>query len=616
MVLRSLQPKIARHVVRVPFTDFSSLVLALYDVEDGISRGLWTDFSPTDVKGKKPLGGQRSIDVSAISSTIPQLTGTHSSYAPQQYRPRAPHQSYDHAYMSPTLALPYPTAQGTERPLAIASTRPPQLRMDLHCTYHQGLEHEIDHCTALRHAIQDLIDQGLVHLGQPSVTTNSLLAHTTHAVPPPTDSMHSIDFAELDDHIHMLSWDESEPEPILSDEIYEMGRVTLGPRMSTPFRPVPEAASVQTATTPYVDNVHTSDVQYVIREGRIRIETTTTLEGLIHMVTAGRATCIGSDHTRPLYISISCSGHRVPSVLLDNGSALNICPLATAIAIGYAPSDLGPSTQIVRAYDSTRREVMGTLEIELLIAGAIPSSLHHKVKFIHNGLGFFRDFVAMSFDQHGSTVLSDGALGTSTSALAAPSSPDHVSLMTLYFSDEIDEHGTFSEIGDIVDGGVPHDEYVDEMLAMSMGQIEEIVQPELASPFDLFGVSVIEIAEEIQTTSAPEFADDVIVVDDLFDGPIGPVEGASDFVDPPLSFDVLSGFVSRFNDVHDSLFMDLSIFEYPPISYDITLSAPSSPTSQIFDIDDEIAQHDSNDDSSSASNSDPIDREFHLLQMT
>ena len=39
MVLRSLQSRVARHVVGVPFTDFGSLVLALYDVEDGISRG-------------------------------------------------------------------------------------------------------------------------------------------------------------------------------------------------------------------------------------------------------------------------------------------------------------------------------------------------------------------------------------------------------------------------------------------------------------------------------------------------------------------------------------------------------------------------------------------------
>ncbi|KAL6338346.1 hypothetical protein AAG906_018716 [Vitis piasezkii] len=64
--------------------------------------------------------------------------------------------------------------------------------------------------------------------------------------------------------------------------------------------------------------------------------------------------------------------------------------------------------------------------------------------------------------------LSDRAPGTLTSAFAAPSSPDRMSLITLYFSDEIDEHGTFVEIGGIVDGVVPHDEYIDEMLTMSM----------------------------------------------------------------------------------------------------------------------------------------------------
>ena len=50
-----------------------------------------------------------------------------------------------------------------------------------------------------------------------------------------------------------------------------------------------------------------------------------------------RATCIvfsdddlppeGSDHVRPLFIDVACSSHRVSSVLLDNDSILNICPL-------------------------------------------------------------------------------------------------------------------------------------------------------------------------------------------------------------------------------------------------------------------------------------------------
>ena len=169
-----------------------------------------------------------------------------------------------------------------------------QFRIDLHCAYHQGSGHETDRYIALRHAIQDMIDQGVVQLRQSSVTTNPLPDHTTHAVPPLADGIHYIDFVELDYHIHMLRWDDSELELIVSYEIYEIGRVTLGLRMSTPFRLVPGAASVQMTTvepltfphysvqtpfvlssnvdevqTPYVDNVHTSDVQYVIRGGRV-----------------------------------------------------------------------------------------------------------------------------------------------------------------------------------------------------------------------------------------------------------------------------------------------------------------------------------------------------------
>ena len=207
------------------------------------------------------------------------------------------------------------------------------------------------------------------------------------------------------------------------------------------------------------------------------------------MPTTGRASCIvfseddlppeGSDHTQPLHISVGCLARRVPSVLLDNVSALNVCPLTIAIALGYGLTDFEPSTQTVRAYDNTRREMMGTLTLELMIgpivfqvlfqilrilvsfnlllgcpwihsAGAIPSSLHLKVNFIHDGhviiissIGgahltsesvleishggddflmtgfafdeiqtmepghFVRDSVPMSFDQHSSTVVLD-----------------------------------------------------------------------------------------------------------------------------------------------------------------------------------------------------------------
>ena len=93
---------------------------------------------------------------------------------------------------------------------------------------------------------------------------------------------------------------------------------------------------------------------------QIRVDTATTPKGLIHFLTADWATCIvfsdddlpseGSSHIRHLHISVACSSHRVPIVLLDNSFALNVC---LSIALGFSPSDFGSSTQTIRAYDET-----------------------------------------------------------------------------------------------------------------------------------------------------------------------------------------------------------------------------------------------------------------------
>ena len=101
-------------------------------------------------------------------------------------------------------------------------------------------------------------------------------------------------------------------------------------------------------------------------------------------------------------------------ILLDNDFALNVCLIVIVIALGFSPTDFGPSSQTVRAFDGTQRTVMGTLIIHVMIgpiryailfqvlriqssfnllvghpwiheAGAIPSSLHQKLKFIHEG---------------------------------------------------------------------------------------------------------------------------------------------------------------------------------------------------------------------------------------
>ena len=62
---------------------------------------------------------------------------------------------------------------------------PTGFRTDLHYAYHQRAGHDMDSCVSLRHAIQDLIDQGLVDSGRPGVTTDPLSTHDTRFIPLP-----------------------------------------------------------------------------------------------------------------------------------------------------------------------------------------------------------------------------------------------------------------------------------------------------------------------------------------------------------------------------------------------------------------------------------------------
>ena len=78
------------------------------------------------------------------------------------------------------------------------------------------MSHDIDSCAALRHAIQDLIDQGLVDLGCPGVTTDPLPTHDIRVVPLPPGGIHLIEF--LGYEIFMMGWDGV--ESLLSQFVY------------------------------------------------------------------------------------------------------------------------------------------------------------------------------------------------------------------------------------------------------------------------------------------------------------------------------------------------------------------------------------------------------------
>ena len=160
---------------------------------------------------------------------------------------------------------------------------PPGFKADLHCAYHQRASHDTDSCAALRHVIQDLIDQCLVDLGCPAVTTNPLPTHDTRAVPPPLRGVHLNEHSG--DEIFMMGWDGEAPQPINLYADSDFIRYTQGQQVSRPFRFIPDDVPQQTTVSPvYLQHVSTMtpfilfsekyglvhrDVQFVTRSGKV-----------------------------------------------------------------------------------------------------------------------------------------------------------------------------------------------------------------------------------------------------------------------------------------------------------------------------------------------------------
>ncbi|XP_040931957.1 uncharacterized protein [Gossypium hirsutum] len=122
----------------------------------------------------------------------------------------------------------------------------------------------------------------------------------------------------------------------------------------------------------------------------------------------------GMGSAKALHITTHCKGYTLLSVLIDNGSALNVLPLSTLNRLPIVSSHMKTCYNIVRAFDGTERNVMGRIDIPLLIgpnvyevdflvmdinpsyncllgrpwihsAGTVPSSLHQKLKLVADG---------------------------------------------------------------------------------------------------------------------------------------------------------------------------------------------------------------------------------------
>ena len=71
------------------------------------------------------------------------------------------------------------------------------------------------------------------------------------------------------------------------------------------------------------------------------------------------------------------------------------------------------------------------------------------------------------------------------------------------------------------------------------------------------------------------------------------IKGASDYVDPHLSFDSMSGFVTHYDDMSVEYNNDISVFEYSPVLFHFHMIASLTPITHIYNIDDVGGPNDS-----------------------
>ena len=141
-----------------------------------------------------------------------------------------------------------------------------------------------------------------------------------------------------------------------------------------------------------------------------------------------------------------------------------------------------------------------------------------------------------------------------------------------------------------------YDACTDTMDMIGTGRILDVSPPGPRFAFDVFGISML------------EFDDDGLVATDITHDTVS-VEGASNSVDPPLSFDTMSRFVTRFDDISDGN-NDMSNFEYSLVSQHFPLIAPTAPAAHVYDVND-MGDTDDPLGGQSESNYDTEDRKLH-----
>ncbi|XP_027174610.1 uncharacterized protein LOC113774253 [Coffea eugenioides] len=239
----------------------------------------------------------------------------------------------------------------------------------------------------------------------------------------------------------------------------------------------------------------------------------------------------GTGHNKALYVAVRCNGKMLPKVLIDNGSALNICPWSTLVKLGLQDVKLKPSETVVRGFDGAQRESIGEVNLvfemgpaQFQIAcqvmhfpsvynvllgrpwihssGAVPSSLHQVLKFVVNNQ------LITIFAEEDCIVIADSKPeedGNQNASVSSYRTADIVSVCWITSKDSKDKMvlpaASVMMAKEMIRGGYEFDKGLGRNL---QGMLKPV---ELIEKKDLFGLGFRPTARDIQEMKARKRAE-------------------------------------------------------------------------------------------------------------
>ncbi|RDX67654.1 hypothetical protein CR513_53435, partial [Mucuna pruriens] len=368
-------------------SSFTDLVVVGERIELGIRRGNFAQSSNSVGFSKKLTSKKKKGEMLYRSD----------NRRPAQQNTRRTPRTLDPIPMSYTELLPLLLKEKLLETIHIKPLEPPHTRSydpSARCDYHGGvIGHPTEICWSLKHKVQDLIDGGYLRfrLGRLIIIMQSHGVETT----PPTikedpipevTNIVGIGGVTRSGRVYALEGLRNKDLTLeRKDKAVEAPKRIVTEGEATEFLKLIRHKEYEMLDQMHKTLARSLLINYegyrslllkVLNDAHVAQDITPEkFGGIINNTMTSRHLSLSEDevptegrsHNQPLHIIVKCGNYMIARMLIDNGSSLNVMPKVTLDKLYSIESTLRTSYVVVRAFDRSKRDVMGDITLPIRI---------------------------------------------------------------------------------------------------------------------------------------------------------------------------------------------------------------------------------------------------------